>query len=391
MIWEIQEKIENAFGYMAEKHVFRYILLTAIGLGSIWFGIRALDVVVAWAMYSKIFTWIQGTGGLPNLITGAIAVWCVAVIFLAIPTILFSVFVKRNRKVILMAAGAISLFMVFLYGLSVQQRKNLFNPMTGTANYRYVRTPAGEIRIFPGDYAFDPTTGEKLLPLDGKTAGAYLKQQASKQQTAVHRQEGTASKTKKLSTQSQQIVSAGRADNHAGNTAEETSREKKGFEPMRKTGVASASAKEQESEATPVKIFTPEAPLAGYSPMSLTKSIALTMSISWCRSQASTNILCRGLLTNTGPEIERIAVETPSRVFDDQGNTYNLSPLDREYVLADGGFFADVPPGVPVAFFVSFNDSARPQYITLALQVSRGQWGNTVYSTFTFQNIPISR
>lgn len=153
------------------------IIFFALGATlAIWLCLRFADLILAWSLYSRFVEKIREVGGLPDFLSGAIAVWCVVVVILFVPTLMFSIFVRRSRKMALVSATGFSIWMVFLYGLSVQQSKNLFNPMTGRANYNYTKDLAGKLKIFSRDYSYDPETGRRLLPLTDDVADAYHRQ-----------------------------------------------------------------------------------------------------------------------------------------------------------------------------------------------------------------------
>jgi len=157
--------------------VARYALIAVASLFVLWLAIRLTNLIAAWTLYSWFFEKIHTIGALPDFISGALAVWCTAAVVLFTPTLFFSLFLKRSRKTILFLAGGISLWMMFLYGLEVRQSGNLFNPITGRANYNYDRTSEGIVQLYDPGYVFDPATGEKLKPLDPAAAEEYRRHQ----------------------------------------------------------------------------------------------------------------------------------------------------------------------------------------------------------------------
>ncbi len=164
-----------------KKRILRYGTILLAILGILWIAVRIGDIIMGWTLYSWIFQGIKNIGVLPDPITGAIAVWIVAVIILFGPTMILYFFAgkSKRRMAVLTVASAISLWMVLLYTIGAMQPKgNLFNPLIGTPNYNYAKYPDGTIKLFDRGYSFDPETGIKLSPLDAKTASEYRSQEA---------------------------------------------------------------------------------------------------------------------------------------------------------------------------------------------------------------------
>jgi len=164
------------------RRVAKYASAVVGSLILLWLAIRFASLITTWSLYSWFFERIRTVGALPDYLSGAIAVWCVAAVLLFTPAVFFSLFVKRNRKMVGIAAGAISLWMVFLYVISIPQQKNLFNPITGSANFSYSLDPKGAIHLFPRGYAFDPATGLRLQPLSDAIAERWRQQAAQDEQ-----------------------------------------------------------------------------------------------------------------------------------------------------------------------------------------------------------------
>lgn len=162
------------------NHVVKISAWTLAAVALSWFVVRFGDILFGWALYGWFFRRIQGVGVLPNAIASAAAVWCVAVVIIAGPTALLSLFAfgERRHKAVLAIAGAVSIWIVSLYLLAgLRPAGYFFNPESGETNYTYGTDPNGDITLFPKEYRFNPLTGAKLAPLDAATGEAYRKQQ----------------------------------------------------------------------------------------------------------------------------------------------------------------------------------------------------------------------
>lgn len=161
---------------MKGRSLAKYIIFGIVALIFIWLAIRFTDLILGWSLYLWFFQKIREVVALPDLITSAIVVWCVAAVLLLGPTVLFSFFIKGKRKAIVIGATVISFGMVSLYLLSLRQADNLFNPYTKESNYVYVKEPDGIIKLYPRGYLVDPL-GRETQPLTAEIAQAYRKQQ----------------------------------------------------------------------------------------------------------------------------------------------------------------------------------------------------------------------
>src|SRR5262249_29165959 len=66
----------------------------------------------------------------------------------------------------LVGGGLLCSILLGLFFLSLQQPKgNLFNVITGTAQYNYYRAPDGKLELFPKDFQYHPKLGVKLEPV----------------------------------------------------------------------------------------------------------------------------------------------------------------------------------------------------------------------------------
>jgi hypothetical protein len=182
-----------------EKFMPRAIRFTLFAVGAVvlsWLVVRFGDVLFGWALFGWFFRRIQGVGVLPDAISSAAAIWCVAAIIVAGPTILLSIFAfgGRRRRAIITVASAVSIWFVALYLLAgMRPKEYLFNPATGETNYSYNKDANGNVALFPKEYRFDPATGAKLTPLDAAVAQEYYRQKGLRseevKQTEALRQE----------------------------------------------------------------------------------------------------------------------------------------------------------------------------------------------------------
>ena len=160
------------------KLIFWLIVIVFI-VFLVWVASRLMDFILGWSLYLWFFHKIREFVALPDLITGAMAVWCVAAVLLLGPMLLFSFFIRDRAKAIVIGASVTSVGMVFLYLLSLLQADNLFNPYTREPNYVYVKESDETIKLYPRGYLVDPW-GKKTQPLTPEVAEAYRKQQNSK-------------------------------------------------------------------------------------------------------------------------------------------------------------------------------------------------------------------
>lgn len=160
------------------KFIFWLVAIVVI-VFLVWVASRLMDLILGWSFYLWFFHKIREFVALPDLITGAMAVWCVAAVLLLGPMLLFSFFIRDRARAIVIGATVISVGMVFLYLLSLLQTDNLFNPYTREPNYVYVKESDGKIKLYPRGYLVDPF-GKKTQLLTAEIAEAYRKQQNSR-------------------------------------------------------------------------------------------------------------------------------------------------------------------------------------------------------------------
>jgi len=160
------------------KFIFWLVVIVFI-VFLVWVASRLMDFILGWSLYLWFFHKIREFVALPDLITGAMAVWCVAAVLLLGPMLLFSFFIRDRAKAIVIGATVTSVGMVFLYLISLFQADNLFNPYTREPNYVYVKESDGIIKLYPRGYLVDPW-GRKTQPLTPEVADAYRKQQNSR-------------------------------------------------------------------------------------------------------------------------------------------------------------------------------------------------------------------
>ncbi|MEK7174216.1 MAG: hypothetical protein AAB759_01005 [Patescibacteria group bacterium] len=131
------------------------------------------DILMGWSLYSWFFARIHEGAGLNDLLAGAMAVWCMAIVVIALPTLASSFLWKNRRKAILMVATGVSVWFVGFYFLSQPKEGQFFSPITGKAQYRYARARDGTIEIFPLGYRYHPRYGTKLEELSTEAMREY--------------------------------------------------------------------------------------------------------------------------------------------------------------------------------------------------------------------------
>ena len=174
------------------ERAVKYVLYAIGALVLSWLVIRLGDVLFGWMLFGWFFHRIQDVGVLPNTISSAIAVWCVAAIILAGPTILAAIFAfgGTRRKAIVTIASGVSIWFVMLFVLAgLRPKEAFFNPYHGESNYAASKDANGNITLFPKEYKFDPMTGAKLTPLDPAIAQEYRKQKGIQEDETLRGEE----------------------------------------------------------------------------------------------------------------------------------------------------------------------------------------------------------
>lgn len=169
---------ENAL--KAAKWLAIIVLVAAV----MFFVLRVLDVMMAWQLYSWFFQPLAESG-IPETLSGAVAVWLMAAVILTLPAFLYALLTNRS-KAVLIAATAVSAWFVIAYFISLPREGQLFNPITGRAMYRYSETD-GKINLLPLGYRYDPATGEALKDMTPEVAKRYAAQEAPPTQVTVNR------------------------------------------------------------------------------------------------------------------------------------------------------------------------------------------------------------
>ncbi len=341
-----------------------YALFVLGGTVVIWLCLRFASLIVAWSLYSRFFEKVREVGGLPDFLSGAIAIWCVVIIILFVPILTFSVFVKRSRKVILMSAGAFSLWMVFLYGLSIQQSKNLFNPMTGTTNYNYARDTNGNIKLFPRDYSFDPENGVKLQPLNAGVVAEYQSQAAKDALLAkTSPQQRTAP------------IEAAKKEGRVKQT--EAGTEVKSENPEIKIPSPATASPESKPTTIPIQPRNVETP-----PVVTAQAEDFLFVIKEC-VLSGTKLHCSGYVDNKDESAAPLWL-------DDLGEQHQINSM----TFGAGCCFQKLEPNLPVNFSLTTeNLKASVEKINLILKysyVDRGSGGGR-YSDLAISNIPLSK
>lgn len=325
----------------------RILLLALGGTLVIWLCLRFAEIILAWSLYSRFVEKIREVGGLPDFLSGAIAVWCVVVVILFVPTLTFSIFIRRSRKMIFTSAVAFSVWMVFLYGLSLQQSKNLFNPMTGRANYNYAKDPTGKVKIFSRDYSYDPETGRRLKPLTDDVADAYRRQVA--EETLLKDQLAAALQTREESRRSLETTQAAYAS--LKQKYEKQAEELEGAK-------AAATLPSPASQPTTVPGQAENAQGPTIPPV---QADDFLFKVNGCVRSMS-RIRCSGTVTNTGPDPTRFYVRwDESFAVDSFGHQVTLTP--QALVIGDGRE-KTLQPDLPIAFSVILDDDGVPTHTT---------------------------
>ncbi len=159
----IINQVKRPLGVEKLLLVVKWLIIGTVLAIGMFFVFRILDVVMAWQIYSWFFQPLVNSG-IPETLSGAIAVWFMAAVMFILPTFIYSLL--RNRsKALLIAATVVSAWFVVVYFISLPKEGQLFNPMTGKTMYRYSETPGGEIKLLPLGYQYDPVTGIPLKDL----------------------------------------------------------------------------------------------------------------------------------------------------------------------------------------------------------------------------------
>jgi len=364
----------------------RYVLVFLAILFILWSAIRLTNLITAWTLYSWFFEKIHTVGALPDYVSGAVAVWCVAAVVLFTPALFFSIFLKRSRKTVLVAAAGVSLWMM-LYVLSIRQSGNLFNPITGTANYNYDRDSEGNIKLYDRGYSFNPATGEKLGPLEGSVAAEYLKQQrvaqARAEKEALEKQ-AQAEKAAAAERLRQQIAQK-RAEKEA--LEKQVQAPTGGTQTPAESGALTAAAPSQ----TPAPTHAPARPLSCFSPTSGKDSDYYDVQLCECtRPRTSDRVSCSGFITNArSRDSQRLWVSDSLATDNDEGIATQVFTFYGDFGFCGTGSSADLAPGTRTRFCLRFRNT-NPNVTTFDFTVRFQTGDGATHPTYNFARIPVT-
>lgn len=161
-----------------------YVVGTAVVLAVALILVRLFDLLLALTLYSWFFGKIREYGGFPDLVSGAISIWLMALLLLSLPAVVSAIFFKKRRAIVLIAV-LLSGWCVGLYFLSQPREGCYFNAITGTPWYKYARLPNGRVELFPLGYNYHPRYRIPLEPLTQPIAWEYENQRTVGSETAV--------------------------------------------------------------------------------------------------------------------------------------------------------------------------------------------------------------
>ncbi len=159
----------------------KWVAIAIIVAAAMLFAFRILDLLVAWRVYSWFFQPLAQSG-IPETLSGAIAIWLMAAVILVLPSLAYAFVFNRSKAILIVTAG-VSAWFVIAYFISLPRDGQLFNPITGKAMYRYSQATDGKIKLLPLGYRYDPATGEELKDLTSEIAKKYAEQSAQPAQS----------------------------------------------------------------------------------------------------------------------------------------------------------------------------------------------------------------
>lgn len=157
---EADESGQDVWGKLNKK--LPTIIITLLVL---FFGMRILDWVMLWGIYSEVYSTIQEIGGLPGHLTGALSVAAMTIVALTIRFLIWNVVMRRTARGTVVLGILLTSWMLFLYFISIPSPGEYFNRYTGQPRYVCGRDFNGRLEVFELGMKFHPRTGEKLGPV----------------------------------------------------------------------------------------------------------------------------------------------------------------------------------------------------------------------------------
>lgn len=166
------------------RQLLRYALWAFLGLAVVFLMLLIGEALFYRSLYTWFFERVREYAGLPDLLSGAIAVWCMALVGLVLPAIAWAVLFKRSKGVIWIAS-LLSVAWVLLYVLSLPREGVFFNPITGAPRVKWVRLPDGKIKMLPPGYKYDAKYRGELQDVTPAVVIEYEKQQQQETERGV--------------------------------------------------------------------------------------------------------------------------------------------------------------------------------------------------------------
>ncbi len=136
-------------------------------------GMRLLDFLMLWGVFSSFASTFRDLGMTNDYLVNALSVAAMTIAALLTKHLFWKFVLRRTSEGTLIFGAAVTVWMVILYGLSLPNPGEYFNPSTGQPRNVYTILPSGAIDIKPLGYKYHPVTGEEMLPLTKEAMKLY--------------------------------------------------------------------------------------------------------------------------------------------------------------------------------------------------------------------------
>lgn len=155
---EPQEEARLTAQQWLRRHAFKLVSFAVL----FFFGMRLLDAAMLWGVYQYFFEQFRGLGVASDHLAGAAAIAAMTVTVLLVRELIWKFILWRTTEGTLIFGGAVVVWMLVLYIMSIPGECEYFNPMSGSARFKYAQNDKGEVVFYPLGYRFNPKSGEQL-------------------------------------------------------------------------------------------------------------------------------------------------------------------------------------------------------------------------------------
>lgn len=175
-------KLKEAWSQLPK--IARWVGLAVVCCVCLFITLRVAEVVFFLGLYRSWFSSFHGAG-ISDGPSGLLAFLCSLATFAAVPSLAGLVFWRRSLKRYLTVGGVALALALVSYFISQPKDGQYFNPITGSAMFKYSQDGGGNIALFPVGYSFDPVSGRKLEMVNPQIIEVYLKQLALRPKPVV--------------------------------------------------------------------------------------------------------------------------------------------------------------------------------------------------------------